>query len=93
MPDDNRQDVNSQELSAEEQFRQQALDYHAYPTPGKIAVEVTKPANSAEDLALAYSLVLQSQSVKLRRMWITSTSTRQKAIRSRLYLTVLRFLV
>ncbi len=57
MPDDNRQDVNSQELSAEEQFRQQALDYHAYPTPGKIAVEVTKPANSAEDLALAYSQV------------------------------------
>jgi malate dehydrogenase (oxaloacetate-decarboxylating)(NADP+) len=36
-------------------FRQQALDYHAYPTPGKIAVELTKPADSAEDLALAYS--------------------------------------
>ncbi len=38
-----------------EDFRQQALHYHAYPTPGKIAVELTKPADSAKDLALAYS--------------------------------------
>ncbi|MGF1737945.1 malic enzyme-like NAD(P)-binding protein [Photobacterium satsumensis] len=38
-----------------EDFRQQALDYHAYPVPGKIAVELTKPANTVEDLALAYS--------------------------------------
>lgn len=36
-------------------FRQQALNYHALPTPGKISVELTKPANSAKDLALAYS--------------------------------------
>lgn len=36
-------------------FRQQALDYHQYPTPGKISVELTKPANSSQDLALAYS--------------------------------------
>jgi Malic enzyme len=35
--------------------RQQALDYHAYPTPGKISVELSKPADSAADLALAYS--------------------------------------
>lgn len=38
-----------------EDKRQQALDYHAYPVPGKISVELTKPANTAEDLALAYS--------------------------------------
>ncbi|MFH0240027.1 malic enzyme-like NAD(P)-binding protein [Vibrio alginolyticus] len=31
------------------------MDYHAYPTPGKIAVELTKPAETAGDLALAYS--------------------------------------
>lgn len=37
------------------EFRQQALDYHAYPVPGKIEVALTKPANSAKDLALAYS--------------------------------------
>ncbi|WP_100644336.1 malic enzyme-like NAD(P)-binding protein [Alteromonas facilis] len=36
-------------------FRQQALDYHAKPTPGKIKVELSKPANSVKDLALAYS--------------------------------------
>lgn len=36
-------------------FRQQALDYHAFPTPGKISIELTKPAETARDLALAYS--------------------------------------
>ncbi|WP_413112765.1 malic enzyme-like NAD(P)-binding protein [Thaumasiovibrio sp. DFM-14] len=36
-------------------LRQQALHYHAYPTPGKISVELTKPADTAIDLALAYS--------------------------------------
>ncbi|MEZ8190227.1 MULTISPECIES: malic enzyme-like NAD(P)-binding protein [Vibrio] len=55
MSEDSRQDQSSQELSPQEQFRQQALDYHEFPIPGKIAVELTKPANSAEDLALAYS--------------------------------------
>ncbi|CAM2821694.1 MULTISPECIES: malic enzyme-like NAD(P)-binding protein [Vibrio] len=48
-------DDNHQELSPEEQFRQQALDYHAYPTAGKISVELTTPAETAGDLALAYS--------------------------------------
>ncbi|KXF82761.1 malic enzyme-like NAD(P)-binding protein [Enterovibrio coralii] len=38
-----------------EDKRQQALDYHAYPVPGKISVELTKPADTVEDLALAYS--------------------------------------
>lgn len=38
-----------------EDFRQQALHYHAFPSPGKIAVELTKPANTVEELALAYS--------------------------------------
>jgi len=36
-------------------FRQQALDYHAFPKPGKISVELTTPAETAEDLSLAYS--------------------------------------
>jgi malate dehydrogenase (oxaloacetate-decarboxylating)(NADP+) len=36
-------------------FRQQALDYHAKPTPGKISIELTKPAETVTDLALAYS--------------------------------------
>ncbi|KAA8598378.1 MULTISPECIES: malic enzyme-like NAD(P)-binding protein [Vibrio] len=55
MSEDSSQAQSSQELSPQEQFRQQALDYHEFPIPGKIAVELTKPANSAEDLALAYS--------------------------------------
>ncbi|ELN6933877.1 malate dehydrogenase [Vibrio navarrensis] len=50
MSDDNRQ-----ALTPEEDRRQQALDYHAYPTAGKIAIALTKPAESAKDLALAYS--------------------------------------
>ena len=55
MSEDSSQAQSSQELSPQERFRQQALDYHELPIPGKIAVALTKPANSAEDLALAYS--------------------------------------
>jgi malate dehydrogenase (oxaloacetate-decarboxylating)(NADP+) len=36
-------------------IRQQALDYHAQPIPGKISVELSKPAETSEDLSLAYS--------------------------------------
>ena len=36
-------------------IRQQALDYHAQPVPGKITIALTKPAETAHDLALAYS--------------------------------------
>ncbi len=32
-----------------------ALDYHAYPTPGKISVMPTKPLANQDDLSLAYS--------------------------------------
>ncbi|EJL6746523.1 TPA: malic enzyme-like NAD(P)-binding protein [Vibrio alginolyticus] len=46
---------NHQAATPEEEHRQKALDYHTYPTPGKIAVELTKPAETAGDLALAYS--------------------------------------
>ena len=35
--------------------KQAALDYHALPRPGKIAIEVTKPCETQEDLALAYT--------------------------------------
>ncbi|WP_326536337.1 NADP-dependent malic enzyme [Pseudorhodoferax sp.] len=36
-------------------LRDAALDYHRYPTPGKIAVNPTKPMATQRDLALAYS--------------------------------------
>lgn len=35
--------------------RAEALRYHAEPVAGKIAISITKPAESAQDLALAYS--------------------------------------
>lgn len=36
-------------------IKEQALKYHEFPVPGKICVEITKPAETAADLALAYS--------------------------------------
>ncbi len=36
-------------------FKQAALNYHAEPTPGKISIELTKPAETQHHLALAYS--------------------------------------
>lgn len=36
-------------------FREKALHYHAHPVPGKISIELTKPAETVHDLALAYS--------------------------------------
>ena len=36
-------------------LRQQALDYHSLPTPGKISVALTTAAETSEDLSLAYS--------------------------------------
>jgi malate dehydrogenase (oxaloacetate-decarboxylating)(NADP+) len=48
-------DEHQQNPTPEAILRQKALDYHASPTPGKIAITLTKPADSATDLALAYS--------------------------------------
>ncbi|MGL6070740.1 NADP-dependent malic enzyme, partial [Craterilacuibacter sp.] len=39
----------------DEQLRQSALDFHQYPTPGKIQVAPTKPLATQQDLGLAYS--------------------------------------
>lgn len=36
-------------------LREDALDYHRYPKPGKVAVVATKPLANQRDLALAYS--------------------------------------
>ncbi len=36
-------------------FREQALHYHSHPVPGKISIELTKPAETVQDLVLAYS--------------------------------------
>ncbi|WJW75692.1 malic enzyme-like NAD(P)-binding protein [Thiohalobacter sp. IOR34] len=36
-------------------LKSRALAYHADPVPGKIAIEVTKPCDTQDDLALAYT--------------------------------------
>jgi len=36
-------------------LKQDALDYHANPKPGKLSIEISTPAETARDLALAYS--------------------------------------
>ena len=38
-----------------EDMKKAALDYHEFPRPGKISVELSTSAESARDLALAYS--------------------------------------
>jgi len=48
----------SNKLQAEEKralLRQAALEYHQFPTPGKIAIAATKQLVNQHDLALAYS--------------------------------------
>ncbi|WP_455235462.1 malic enzyme-like NAD(P)-binding protein [Thiogranum longum] len=38
-----------------ENLKKEALDYHEFPTPGKIATQVTKPCSSQTELSLAYT--------------------------------------
>jgi len=45
----------SEQQDADYEINQAALEYHALPQPGKISVEVTKPAETARDLSLAYT--------------------------------------
>ncbi len=40
---------------ASENARQAALDYHEYPSPGKLEIRATKPMANQRDLSLAYS--------------------------------------
>ncbi len=42
-------------MDANSDLEKLALDYHAYPTPGKISVMPTKPLANQDDLSLAYS--------------------------------------
>lgn len=36
-------------------YKQRALDYHAYPKPGKLSVESSKPCATGAELSLAYT--------------------------------------
>jgi len=44
---------NAEERRA--QLRRAALEYHEFPTPGKISIAATKQLVNQHDLALAYS--------------------------------------
>jgi malate dehydrogenase (oxaloacetate-decarboxylating)(NADP+) len=41
--------------AAREELRRAALEYHQFPTPGKVAIQATKQLVNQHDLALAYS--------------------------------------
>ena len=47
--------------------RQDALDYHALPKPGKLAVVPTKPLTNQRDLALAYSPGVAEPCLEIRK--------------------------
>ncbi len=51
------QAISQDELKQQqrEALRKAALEYHEFPTPGKISVTPTKPLSNQRDLALAYS--------------------------------------
>jgi malate dehydrogenase (oxaloacetate-decarboxylating)(NADP+) len=58
MPIHTGNTMTKKPASAEEQraqLRRAALDYHEFPTPGKIALAATKQLTNQHDLALAYS--------------------------------------
>ncbi len=38
-----------------EEDKKRALEYHKYPSPGKIGTDITKPCNTQDDLSLAYT--------------------------------------
>lgn len=46
---------SSPSLNARDNLRQAALDYHEFPTPGKLSIAPTKQLTNQRDLALAYS--------------------------------------
>jgi len=46
--------MTDKKLSAEE-LKKAALDYHAFPVPGKTATALTKPCDTQDELSLAYT--------------------------------------
>ena len=52
MPDKNTKDPRA---AARAELRRAALEYHEFPTPGKVAIHATKQLVNQHDLALAYT--------------------------------------
>lgn len=56
MSNKNDKSPNDKSLSDKQKaFRQDALNYHRFPEPGKVALKTTTPLATKNDLALAYS--------------------------------------
>ena len=53
-------------MSGSDRLREEALDYHEKPRPGKIAVVPTKPVATQRDLSLAYSPGVAAASEAIR---------------------------
>src|SRR5450755_3220917 len=49
------QDLRMSNNDVKEDRNQAALDYHEFPTPGKVSITPTKQLSNQSDLALAYS--------------------------------------
>lgn len=47
--------------------KSRALDYHAFPVPGKIGTQILKPAQTADDLSLAYSPGVASPCLEIEK--------------------------
>ena len=66
--------------SQKQEFIQAALDYHQFPKPGKIAIEITTPTDSQRDLALAYSPGVAGQSKKSKKIQRMPINIQSKVI-------------
>lgn len=53
-------------MSDSSSLRQAALDYHAYPKPGKLEIKATKPMANGRDLARAYSPGVAEASLEIK---------------------------
>ena len=47
--------ANDTQVQQAAELKRAALEYHEFPTPGKLAVQATKQMTNQRDLALAYS--------------------------------------
>jgi malate dehydrogenase (oxaloacetate-decarboxylating)/malate dehydrogenase (oxaloacetate-decarboxylating)(NADP+) len=59
--------IQGTHLSHDSQLNENALRYHEYPRPGKIATEITKPFASQSDLSLAYSPGVAAPCLEIQR--------------------------
>ena len=51
----NKPDNKADQVDKRAEMRRAALEYHQFPTPGKVAITATKQLVNQHDLGLAYS--------------------------------------